>query len=151
MKRQIISLVLVQVLGLLLPYTVSATETTLVFSSFKVVPRPSRAELTRRFNKILDEKLSEGNVCITLAAARQLNDLMRKSAAEIVRRKAFNQVKEAEKNIRLFAETLMTKGTISSDQIRITEATVNITLYGQRNPHMPGFFDGLCPLFPICR
>lgn len=150
MKRRIISFVLVQIFGLLFPCTLSATGAKHVPSSSQAVQKFTEAELTEKFNKILDEKLSANNICITLRAARQLDELMREGAAEIVQKNQFDLVPEAEKNIRTFADTLLTKGTKHTGQIKITEATVFQTLHGVPNPHF-ALFGGLCPLFPICR
>jgi hypothetical protein len=65
-------------------------------------------ELLERFNGILDEKLSADNICVSVAAAHQLDDLMRKGAEEIINTNSFDRLPEAEKNIQRFADELLT-------------------------------------------
>jgi hypothetical protein len=145
-----VSLTLAQVIGLLFSFTLSVNGAGLTPSSSQSTKRYTKAELIQRFDEILDEKLSGDNVYITLPAARQLEGLMRKGAAEIVNAKAFKRVPEAEDNIRTFADKLLERGTEPSGQIRISPVTINSTLHRVPNPHFPAF-GGLCPLFPICR
>lgn len=150
MKRWIASVTLVLVVIELLCFSTPTAKTA------KLDTQVSEAELTRKFNAILDEELSGGNVCVTTSAARRLNALMTSSAAKIVREQAFARVPEAEKNIRVFARTLLAAGTNESDRTRISPETIDGLM--KRDTTEPpessggpsGVRDLLCPLFPIC-
>ena len=152
MKRWIANATLVLVVIGLLSFSPSSAKPTQLDSQV------SEAELTQKFNAILDEELSGDNVCVTTAATRRLNALMASSAANIVRAKASARVPEAEKNIRVFAKALLGAGTKeAAGRTRITPDIID-ALLKRGGPTEPpdstggpsGLGDLLCPLFPIC-
>ncbi len=150
MKRWIISLNLLQVLGLLC-FNASPANTPGQRAA-NTVQQVSEAELAERFNAILDEELSGDKVCVATSAARQLDALMKDSAATVVREKAFNRVTEAEKNIRAFAKALLEKGAAESGRVSISTFTITMVMHPRPSLPSPGQTKKslFCPLFPIC-
>jgi hypothetical protein len=158
MKRWIVSLTLVHVVGLCLN-PASANTANLNTLSINTTAQVSEAELTKKFNSILDEELAGDNVCVTASAAHRLNALMTSSAEKIVRAKAFARVPEAEKNMRIFAKALLATTAGESGRTRITSETIDGVMNRRSSgPTEPpeatgggtGLGDLLCPLFPIC-
>jgi hypothetical protein len=154
MKLLIAGFTLMQILALLSSNTPFANRANLNTYTVNGLSKVSKAELTRRFNDILDKELSGKDVCVSTPAARQLNDLMSNAAATVVREKAFDKIPEAETNIKDLARRLQT-GICAEDDpgestlIRITPYTINCTLHytGSRTSSSLS----LCPLFPICK
>ncbi|HXQ69592.1 MAG TPA: hypothetical protein VN844_03865 [Pyrinomonadaceae bacterium] len=152
MKRWIASVTLVLVVIELLCFSTPTAKTA------KLETQVSEAELTKKFNAILDGELSGDNVCVTTPAARRLNALMTSSAAKIVRENVFTRVPEAERNIRVFARTLLAAGDSESGRTRISPETIDGLMKrgtGITEPPDAGGGSGrvsdlLCPLFPIC-
>lgn len=146
MKRWIAILALVQVSALIFFNASSANTANLDTCSINTAAQMSETELIKRFNDILDEELSGTNVCVTISAARQLSDLTRSGAAEVVKEKAFDRIPEAEKGMRKFAKELLANGTKESDRIRIRPETINSIMDIPRTSA-----TAICPLFPICK
>ncbi len=150
MNRWIITLTLLQIPALL-SFNAPSANTAAIQTGVQI----SQAELTKKFDDILDKELAGENVCITPSAARRLHALMTNSAAKIITAKAFNRVGEAEQNIRVFAKVLRENGTQQSGATKITVDTIdNVVSQGVEPPTNVGgggsVRDVFCPLFPIC-
>jgi hypothetical protein len=152
-KRRIVIMTVVQVIGLLYFNVLQANTAAIETSSIQGNQPISESELTRRFNTILDNELSGENVCVTVSGARRLNALMTTSAQKIISERAFNRVGEAETNIKKFAKTLL-KNATQSGRTRITPETIENTIGMTEPPESSGgpgeIRDLFCPLFPIC-
>ena len=148
MKRWIAALTLLLMLSL----NTSSANTDAI--SIQTGVQISQAELTKKFDDVLDKELSGENVCITASAARRLNSLMTASAAKIITAKAFDRVAEAERNIQVFAKVLRANGTQQSGATKITVDTINnVMSQGVEPPENvggPAVRDIFCPLFPVC-
>jgi len=153
MKPRIVVVTLVQVVGLLCFSALRADTAAIGTSSTPVNQQPSEAELTKRFNAILDKELSGENVCVTISAARELNALMTTAAQKVVSARAFDRVNEAEENVRKLAKALLKNGT-QAGQTRITSETIASLMASPTEPPDsaggPNVRDLFCPLFPIC-
>ena len=161
MKLRIIIVTLVQVIGLLCFSALPADTAAIGTSSTQGNQQPSEAELTKRFNAILDKELSGEKVCVTISAARELNALMTTAAHKVISEKAFDRVGEAEENVRKLAKALLKNGT-QAGNTRITSETIaslmaRATTTDTDPPESAGGPDSnasvrdlICPLFPIC-
>lgn len=150
MRLRIIALLLTPVLGFLCPnvFFASGTNPPPPRQAAAQVPQFSEAELTERFNKILDKELSVTNVCVAPPAARRLADLTKAAAAKIVRTKEFGRVGEVDNNIRALAKHLLEPGPDKSTLIRITPDDIDSAI--NQGAVDPSEGRGLCPLFPFC-
>lgn len=155
MKSRIVILTVIQLIGLLCLNAPSANTAAVHTPSLNTNAQISEAELTTRFNAILDAELSGENVCVTISAARELNTLMATSARKIVNERAFDRVAEAEANVRKFAKVLLKNGTQSGHTRITTEILASIISTTTEPPESTGGGVGdvrnlFCPLFPIC-
>jgi hypothetical protein len=154
MKPRIVILTVIQLIGLLCLNAPSANTAAVHTPSLNTNAQISEAELTTKFNAILDAEFSGENVCVTISAARELNTLMKTSAQKIVNERAFNRVAEAEGNVRKFAKALLKNGT-QSGHTRITTEILGNIISTTEPPESTGGGVGdvrnlFCPLFPIC-
>jgi hypothetical protein len=121
----------------------------------RAVQEPTEKELTKRFDKILAEKLSDKKkVSVSDDAAKELDKIVEKAAQQIVEKQEFGKLGEADKNLNEFAAAL-TQRQPFSDKVEVTTKTIDEVLNGKFNPFASDPTQrrtkGLCPLFPICK
>lgn len=151
MRLRIISLILTPALGLLCPniFLASGAKPQSPQRAAAQVTPISEADLTERFNRVLDKELSGANVCVAPSAARKLAELMKAAASRIVQTKAFGRVGEAEKNIQKLAGRLAAASPDGAGRVRITSETID-RMFEEAPVKVDPSEGGLCPLFPIC-
>jgi len=118
-----------------------------------VVQEPTEKELTKRFDKILAEKLSDKKVSVTDDAKKELDKIVQKAAQRIVEKNELGKLNEADKNFKALAAALTRKQPFI-DNVEVTPKTIDEVLNGKLNPFASDptqrLSKGLCPLFPIC-
>jgi hypothetical protein len=107
----------------------------------------SAEDLTARFDKILGESLGAQGACLSYRAVRELQDLARRAALNIVQEKRFSELPQADVNLRLFARALVDEAKDSAVGPRISPETISRVLRRSSNANP----NGVCPMFPICK